>query len=299
MNIITNLKKTIPFLPYIKKGKYNHNIGTFILIGGSSYKCIYFDKINVDKDNKFYRKFNYEVKYPNINFQTRLSKISTTFSFDRPTDLLNQNLYANEKNKNIYVASLYDLTIKKYSEFLHTLFNYHKLKPPYIFIVFSEGGYDVLCFSKYYNKFIKKIYFIDTPYLGKYLVMFEKFRKNYKWLNDVRKQKFSWNKNNKIDITNEDELKNIDVYNFEIKTHNIIDKITMSDFPKKIPIVILWSPYFDSPTKISKEKTEIINKMNKELDNHNNIIYMYVKAPHQMEKVLPITLSNFIINTIL
>lgn len=298
MNLIYNLQEIIPFLPHIKKGKYNKNIGTFILIGGSSYKSTDFDKFQVDKNDKFYRKFNYEVEYPNINFQTRLSKISSTFSFDRPTDLLNHNLYQNSKNRNIYIASLTDLTIKKYSQFLYNLFNYHKLKPPYIFIGFSEGGYDILCFSKYYSKCIKKIFFIDTPLLGEYMESFEKFRKNFKWLNDVRKKKFSWNKNNNIDISNIDELKNIDIYNFEIKTYNIIDRLTIDDFPKKIPIIILWSPFYDSPTKISKEKMTIINKMNKELDKHNNIIYMYLNAPHQMERVIPITLSKFIIISI-
>ena len=73
---------------------YHKNFGTFILIGGSSYKCSYFDKFNVNINDKFYRKFNYEKEYSNIDFQTGLSKISTTFSFDRPTDLLNHNLYS-------------------------------------------------------------------------------------------------------------------------------------------------------------------------------------------------------------
>ena len=54
-------------------------------------------------------------------------------------------------------------------------------------------------------------------------------------------------------------LINIDTYNFEIKTYNFINKMTINDFPKKVSIIILWSPYYDSPTKISKEKTEIIN----------------------------------------
>ena len=47
-------------------------------------------------------------------------------------------------------------------------------------------------------------------------------------------------------------------------------------------------------TKKSKEKIEIINGMNKELDNFTNVVYSYVNAPHQMERVLPITLSNII-----
>ena len=72
MKIITNLQDIIPFIPHKKKGKYNKNIGTFILIGGSSYKYTDFDKFRVDKNDNFYRKFKFnEVEYPNINFQTR------------------------------------------------------------------------------------------------------------------------------------------------------------------------------------------------------------------------------------
>jgi hypothetical protein len=299
MNIINNLQDMIPFIPHIKKGKYNKDIGTFILIGGSSYKSIHFNKFNVDKNDKFYRKFNYEVEYPNIDFQTRLSKISTTFSFDRPTDILNHNLYSNENYKNIYIASLRDLTINNYSTFLHNLFNYHKLKPPYLFIAMSEGGYDVLSFSKYYSKLIKKIYFIDTPFLDKYMLMFEKFRGNLEWYKNVINKKFSWNQKNKKDFLDKKTLEQIDIYNFEIKTHNIINKLKIDDFPKNIEIIILWSPYYDSPTKISKEKLNIINQMNKKLDNYKNITYLFMNAPHQMERVIPITLSNFIINTII
>ena len=44
------LNEIIPFLPYVKKGKYNKNIGTFILVGGSGYKSIYFDKFIVNED---------------------------------------------------------------------------------------------------------------------------------------------------------------------------------------------------------------------------------------------------------
>ena len=79
------------------------------------------------------------------------------------------------------------------------------------------------------------------------------------------------------------------------------NKMTINDLPKKVPIIILWSPYFDSPTEISKEKTDIINKMNEELHQpqYSNIANFYINAPHQMERVIPITLSNFIINTLI
>jgi hypothetical protein len=66
----------------------------------------------------------------------------------------------------------------KYLHFLYNLFNYYKLKPSYIFITISERGYDLMCFSKYYLKLIKKIYFIDTLLLGKYQLMYKKFKGN-------------------------------------------------------------------------------------------------------------------------
>jgi hypothetical protein len=198
------------------------------------------------------------------------------------------------------------LTIKNYSKFLFDLFNYYELEPPYIFITFSEGGFDVLCFSKYYNQLIKQIYFIDTPILGRYLDMFEKFRNNDKWMNDVRNKQFTWDplkgnllKGNVLKETQEQEtLEKIDIYNFEIKTYNIINKLTMADLPTKIPVIIIWSPYFESPNKKSKEKTKILDTMSKELDNFTNIKYLYMDAPHQIERVLPITLSNFIISNL-
>ena len=131
--------------------------------------------------------------------------------------------------------------------------------------------------------------------------MYEKFRGNLKWYKDLEAQKFSWKPSNKIDLSNKDILQKMDIYNFEIKTYNSINKMTINDLPKKVPIIILWSPYFDSPTEISKEKTDIINKMNEELHHpqYSNIANFYINAPHQMERVIPITLSNFIINTLI
>ena len=89
MKYYYKLNNIIDKIPTIKEGKYNGF--SIILLGGSSYKSKHFNKWEVSKNDKFLRKFNYEVEYPNINFQKRLSKITTTFSFDRPTDLLNHN----------------------------------------------------------------------------------------------------------------------------------------------------------------------------------------------------------------
>ncbi len=129
------------------------------------------------------------------------------------------------------------------------------------------------------------------------MVMFEKFRGNLEWYKNVIEKKFSWNSNNKINLKDKKMLEQIDIYNFEIKTHNIINKLKIDDFPKNIPIIILWSPYYDTATKISKDKVNIIKKMNKKLNEHGNITCLFMNAPHQIERVIPITLSNFIINT--
>jgi len=53
---------------------------------------------------------------------------------------------------------------------------------------------------------------------------------------------------------------------------------------------------FDSPTKKSKEKVNIINQMNNELDKYSNIKYLFLNAPHQIERTMSIYLSNLIIN---
>jgi hypothetical protein len=255
--IITKLNDIIPYLPYTKEGKYN-NLFSYVLIGGSSYKSTYFNKF---PGNTFYRSFNYEKEYPNINFQKRLSKITQTFSFDRPTDLLNHNLYSNEHYTHIYIATKTDLTIKNYANFIKNTLDYHKIKPPYIFIVFSEGGYDVLCFAKYYKHLIKQIYFIDTPFLEKYMLAYEKYRGNTNWYNDILRNKLS----------NKTTQEKIDVYNFEIKTLNIILKLKLTDIPKDIPIHMLWSPYYDNPTQKDKTKIKIIKAMISKLRNYKNI----------------------------
>lgn len=249
--IHTKLNSIIPYIPFVKQGKYNGY--SIILIGGSGYESTMFNSFFVDKNDNFYRKFNYETEFPNINFQKRLSKNTLTFSFDRPTDLLNHNLYNDRNHKHIYIASKKDLTIENYAKFINKLLQYHKIKPSYVFVGFSEGGYDILCFSKYYSKFINSIYFIDTPFLEKFLLQFEIYRNNEEWYKNILNNKLTWNTKSK---TTKDDLISIDVYNIEIKTLNIILNLKISDIPDK-PIYLLWSPYFDNPLK--KDKTKYKN----------------------------------------
>lgn len=73
----------------------------------------------------------------------------------------------------------------------------------------------MLCFSKYYKKLIKNIFFVDTPLLEKYMLKFENMRGNINWIKKIYKNNFSWNKKDKNN--NRINLQRIDAYNFEIK----------------------------------------------------------------------------------
>ena len=219
MKVINSLTKIIPHIPVLEQGNYNGF--SFVLIGGGSYQVKQFNKVNIKKDDDFYRKFNYEVEFPNINFQKRLSKITTTFAFDRPTDLLNHNLYSNANNEYIYIASLKDLTIKNNAKFILDLLKYHNIKPPYVFVVFSEGGFDVICFQKYYPKLVKQIFYIDTPILEKSWYEYEEFRggkvdpnQGLGFYKRLSKKQFSWKYCEINNNTTRQELELIDLYNF-------------------------------------------------------------------------------------
>lgn len=290
--IVNKINNMISHIPFIEQGKYNGF--SFVLIGGSSYKSSMFNKF--DHHKNFYNKLNPDTKLPNINFQKNLSTITTTFAFDRPTDILNHNLFANENYSHIYIASKEDLTIKNNALFIKKLLDHNNIKPPYVFIVFSEGGYDVLCFSKYFESLIKQIYFIDTPFIDNFMVEYEKFRGNINWLNGVLKGKFAWDQK-KIsfdDIT----LQQIDAYNFDIKTLNVISKLKLTDFPKTIPSFVLLSPYeVNEKGKLEQNKTkiDILNKQFHQLKCINrNINTFWIDAPHQMER----TKSKFLVEFI-
>jgi len=296
VRVVRTLQETIPFLPNVKKGTYDPSVGTFVLVGGSSYKCTDFDTFDV-AEGGFYRKFDYEAEYPHINFQTRLARQSATFSFDRPTDLLNHNLYAGGKHRGVYVASWSDLTMENYARFMRALLDYHRIRPPYLFVACSEGGYDVLCFARYYASCVKRVYFIDTPIVGTYWQTFEALRGNGQWYDDLERRKFSWEPTREIDFHDEETLKKIDVYNFEVKTVNVINKLDVGDFPRAVPMVFFWSPYLDSAA-VSREKVRILRRLSAAIRGScTGAMCLFVDAPHQVERVLPVSLSAFITRT--
>lgn len=60
--VITRVRDMVPFVSHVTKGTYDPAVGTFVLLGGSSYKCTEFDTFAVSESDQFYRKFNYEVE---------------------------------------------------------------------------------------------------------------------------------------------------------------------------------------------------------------------------------------------
>lgn len=303
MIIHRSIMEMVPLVDVVKQGKWNGF--AYVLIGGSGYMPTDFNHYDVPKTDQFYRKFHYETEWPKINFQQNLSEDSLAFAFDRPTDILNHDLYNNTKHKHIYIATETDLTIRSTAEFIKGVLDHHKIKPPYRFVVFSEGGFDVMCFHKYFSELVQDIYFIDTPFLEKYMVAFDTYRGNLPWMKDVLRRKYSWNGSlddlvRGFGASGEDlsrkQLEKIDAYNFEIKTHNVIFKLKMSDVPKQVTCYFLLSPYLDNPTKKDKTKIKILKAMHKHL-KYDNAKMFWVNAPHQIERTLPISLARFIVST--
>lgn len=301
MAVFYRSEDTIPTLPIVVKGKYN-KLFSYVLIGGSSYKPANFDKFEVSKKDDFYREFNYEREYPNINFQQDLSKITTTFSFSRPIDLLNNNLY--EKNKyDIYIGSRSDLSIKKYAQFIRKLLNYHNVSPPYIFVGFSEGGWDSLAFAKYYPNLVEKIFFIDS-FAGKAFEKYEIMRGNKKWFIETTKGVFP-PLPSKIDLNNREDLEKVDEYNFNVKTYTFFrNREALLKINKSIPLIFYWAENHWETVDgkinlLGKPKSMILFKKKycKSLKNEyrlNVTECRFFDAPHQIERVLPVTLANFI-----
>ena len=300
MRYYYNLSDLVPSVPYVKQGSFNGC--SFVLFGASSYKSGYFNKVTDDKSIKYYKKFKPETTYPNINFQKMLSQTSCTFSFDRPTDLLNHNLYTGTKY-DYYVASKDDLTIRGYGKFVKQLLEYHNVSPPYVLVGVSEGCYDLMCFVKCYPELVKSVFWIDGGILGKELVQYENFRGNKKWHYDMANGKFWKPKINGPINTSKKHLQKIDKYNFNIKCHHFLKSDDLLKIPKSIPIHICWSAYFDFNQNTMARPKKIINiKKNytKTLKNKYglNVTSKWFEGPHCLERVMPITLTRYIVKNI-
>lgn len=288
MNFYFKLNDIVDHVPFKKEGQYAGY--SIILIGGSGYTAEMFNYYK--PPSNFYNSFYRETQFPHINFQSSLAKKTLTFAYDRPTDLLNTNLYLNKNNKHVYIASKKDLNIKNYALFMHNLFKKHNIQPPFVFVCFSEGAYDFMCFAKHYKKCIKNCFFIDTPYLENNIFLFEKLRNNLNWYKDILQNKFSWDRKQ----INNKNYANIDAYNFEIKTTNIILKLKVKNIPTTVPIYTLWSPYYDTGSRINNIKVRIQKKQSKMFPK--NVKSFWWSAPHQMERTVPKTLSSFILKNI-
>ncbi|AYV79383.1 MAG: hypothetical protein Faunusvirus11_22 [Faunusvirus sp.] len=309
MKIYTKTNSIIPNIPYSKQGVYNGEY-SIVLLGGSGYDYRDFDLCK--ESPEYYNRFDLEMPFPRINFQKMLSKYTATFSFTRPTDLLNVNLYFNGKYP-AYIGSYDDLTPQNYSKFIFDLLNYHKIAPPYVLVGFSEGTLEAYCFAHYYSKYIKNIFLVDPTacfFLSHKLVKsFEKLRGNSMWIDKLINKKpkkpvfrddININKIVKYYRKSRDEhdkqviiVKKIDEYNFSIKMKAFIDDVSL--YITQIPIYMCFAkrefnPADENKVHILKYKLyELIKKQNRKTK------IKWFNAPHQVERVLPITLKDYII----
>lgn len=300
MKYYTNLDDMISKTEVLKQGKYYGF--TFILIGGSSYHLSDFNKVDFEID--FYKKFKGDAKYPHISFQKNLSKISSTFSFVRPIDILNHNLYNNKKN-DFYITSKKDMTPKRYASFIYKLLKYNKIKPPYVFVSFSEGCWDTYAFIKYYPKLVKQVFFIDGALIGKYFRKYEIWRGNKEWMEKTLRGEIE---NVKLkNINNRDELIKVDEFNYNIKYYNFMKDDSLLEFNKSIPLYFCWArfhwfkpyswkDYKSSPIEVIKIKKDFTKMM---INKNYRVKVEMFSGPHQIERVVPNALIKYIKKNIL
>lgn len=142
-----NIDEIVKLLPCKTKGKYKgFSIILFCGTGGDYSEWDNFDL------KSFYNKIKkhwcngakYESKFKGIlNFQTKLSRITQTFSFTPLEYLLTNNFENKTKYSEIY-PNEYFFDKKQIKDSLIKLLNFHDIKGPYLFIGFSEGGYRIL-----------------------------------------------------------------------------------------------------------------------------------------------------------
>lgn len=139
-------------IDYKITGKYNGF--TFIFMVGEG---TYFE---------YYNYTNYNTKN---NFLTNLSKISQLFIYD-PLEYVISNMYHSRSfpmkyhditNRTMYYPSNDKLSCESHCKILHQLLKKLKIKPPYIILAHSLGGFYAMTFAKLYPKLVKHIFLIN------------------------------------------------------------------------------------------------------------------------------------------
>jgi pimeloyl-ACP methyl ester carboxylesterase len=291
------LEDILPHVETVSKGEYRGY--TVVLIGGSSYRPSHFESYPEAESSEFFGAFRdrREAPYAEIRFQTRLSGHTATFAFDRPTDLLNHRLYdAGSGLRHVYVPTRTDLTVRRYALFMARLFRRHAVRPPYVLVGFSEGGFDALCFAKHFPMLTRAVCFVDSLVLGRLWREFETFRGNDQWYRDLAAGRFSFDHRRvpaTCDGADRETLERLDTYIFERKTVDVILKLGVRDIPRSVPMLQLWSPYQDDPRVPDERKVDIQRRQSRLYPA--NIRSRWLDAPHQMERVIPLTLATLVV----
>ena len=162
--VLTNIDK----IPY--KCDYNeNNKKSIILTTGTGGDYTHwnddipsdFFKKYILKDWKDGKQYEHLIKKGKLNFQKKLATMNynvlsyTPFEYiDTTIEELNKNYQHVEPNKYFFNIAQMCFTLK-------TLLYKLKLKPPYIFVGFSEGGWRTLLFAEYFKNSIEKCVLID------------------------------------------------------------------------------------------------------------------------------------------
>lgn len=318
-NVIHNLTDFIKYTPFSKQGVYNEKYSIVLLHqDGSDYKLWDYYKASVSE--KLYWKNNGWIQETNtskINFQKKLSKDTTVFSFTRPTDVLNIALFLNvgaEYNKFFVPRKESDIDPKNYSKYMKKLLEYHDIKSPYVIMGSSQGAIEAMAFVSYYPKLVRSIFLIDP--IGMNLndelgTQAELLRGNPQFIKDLKNDIKIPNINSISKITVNNFRKNIikNNYNFEktrgtdptaleildnnifmIKSRAFWNRVGWGDNHK---ITIIWSAGRDDNLKKVKESFD------KKIKKYNpDTTILKWKAPHQMERTISTKLSQFIIDNL-
>lgn len=282
----TRLEDIVPHVPASKKGVYRGY--SIVVLGGSSYSVESLDRFQPQDESTYFPNIKKECAYPNINFMKRLSAATTTFTFERPTDLINANLYGGADHRHLYVASKTDLTIKKYGMFIDRMLQHHGVRGPYVFVGLSEGSYDALCYRRLRPGAVAGLCFVDSPYLERHILAFERLRGNLWWYEKLARGEYSWDARRR---PAEADWRDVDAYNFEMKTQNIITRLRVADVPPGA--VVLWSPYFASQRRRDRRMMAVQDALSAEY-MARGVRVERRDAPHQMERVIPLSLAQLI-----
>lgn len=272
--------------PYKKAGLYKGF--SIILFGGSSYDYSTWDRVDKKWVTWATKTLKKSVK-EDINFQKDLSTRTETFSFTRPYDLLNVNLYQNKQYKIIKLPNKFFIP-KNFAIYVKELLNHHKIRPPYFLYGASEGCDDVMIFAKYYPKLICGVILEDPTGMNGDIslsIEFETLRGNKKWINDLISGKISMKLDWDINSKSKKELKAFDNKLIEKRWYNIFKYRNQLAWSVPFPLMLLMAgtPHarrHEKKEKLIKEK--LVKKFQRYNKNNMSFMFLGPDVPHQIHR---------------